>query len=150
VVVQETAYFDALEYEEPSTDNFVDECVMCHMLELYEHEVNNKGLPYEVAGPKVERKEPNYEALHPMFGWLPTDTIKWTFAVTTQFVHIPMSTILKKHYKSPFPALNDVHHREEPVATDTVYLDMLAIDDGSTSAQIFVGTESLLTDCYGG
>jgi len=148
VVVQETAYFDALEYEEPSTDDVVDECVMRRTLELYEHEVNDKGPPYEAAGPKVKKREPDYEALRPMFGWLPTDTIKRTFAVTTQFARIPMSTILKKHYKSPFPALN-VHRREEPIATDTVYSDTPAIDDGSTSAQIFVGTESLLTDCYG-
>jgi len=35
------------------------------------------------------------------------------------------------------------------MATDTVYLDMLLINDGSMSAQIFVGTESLLTDCFG-
>jgi hypothetical protein len=30
---------------------------------------------------------------------------------------MPMSTILKKRYKSPNPALN-MHPRDEPVATD--------------------------------
>ena len=40
-----------------------------------------------------------------------------------------MSVILKKHYKSPFPAMN-VTQRDEPVAVDTVYSDTLAIDDG--------------------
>ena len=60
-----------------------------------------------------------------------------------------MSTILKKHYKSPNPALN-VHRRDEPVATDTVYADVPAVDSGGvTSAQLFVGTKSLVTDVYG-
>jgi len=42
-----------------------------------------------------------------------------------------------------------VHRHQEPVATDTVYADTPAIDDGSTCAQIFVGRESLVTDVYG-
>ena len=44
---------------------------------------------------------------------------------------------LKEHCHSPIPALN-VHHRQEPVATDYVYADVPAIDDGSMGAQIFV------------
>ena len=41
-----------------------------------------------------------------------------------------MATMLKKHCKSPFPALN-VSRRNEPVATDTVYSDTPAINNGS-------------------
>jgi hypothetical protein len=59
-----------------------------------------------------------------------------------------MSTILKKRYKSPNPALN-VHRRDEPVATDTVYSDTPAIGGGETAAQIFVGTRSYITDVEG-
>ena len=59
-----------------------------------------------------------------------------------------MSTILKKHYKSPFPA-NNVHRHNEPIITDTVYSDTPAIDSGYTCAQLFVGTKSLVTDVYG-
>ena len=55
---------------------------------------------------------------------------------------------LKKHYHSPNPALN-VHHRQEPVATDYVYADVPAIDDGSMGAQIFVGMESEVCDAQG-
>jgi hypothetical protein len=58
-----------------------------------------------------------------------------------------MSTTLKKHYKSPFPAMN-VHRHDEPVAMDTVYSDTPAVDSGATSARIFVGTKILLTDVY--
>jgi hypothetical protein len=61
---------------------------------------------------------------------------------------MPNGTILKKHYKSPFPALN-VKRRDEPVATDIVFSDTPAIDGGETCAHIFVGTETLVTDVYG-
>ena len=59
-----------------------------------------------------------------------------------------MSTHLQKRFKSPYPACN-VQWRQEPLATDTVYSDTPAIDDGCRVAQIFVGTESMVTDVYG-
>jgi hypothetical protein len=96
----------------------------------------------------VSPKLPDYERLRPFFGWMPTDVIKRTFEVTTQYARMPMSTILKKRYKSPNPALN-VHRRDEPVATDTVYSDTPAINGGETAAQIFVGTRSYVTDVEG-
>ena len=86
----------------------------------------------------VHTKVPDYEKFRPLFGWLPTATIKRTFEITTQYARMPMSTVLKKRYKSPNPALN-VHRRDEPVATDTVFSDTPAIDGGETAAQIFVG-----------
>ena len=58
-----------------------------------------------------------------------------------------MGMYLKKRYKSPFPACI-VHHRNGPVATDTVYSDTPAIDSGVTAAQFFVGTESMVCDVY--
>jgi hypothetical protein len=75
-------------------------------------------------------------------------TIKKAFKQTTHYTRMPNGTILKKHYKSPFPALN-VQRRNEPVATESVYLDTPAIDGGETCTQIFVGTETLVTDVYG-
>jgi len=42
-----------------------------------------------------------------------------------------------------------VVRRNEPVATDTVYSDTPAVDSGAIAAQIFVGTESMVTDIYG-
>ena len=41
---------------------------------------------------------------------------------------------LKKHYHSPNPALN-VHHHQEPVATDYVYANVPAIDDAPWEAR---------------
>jgi hypothetical protein len=93
-------------------------------------------------------KDPDYDKLRPLFGWMNTKTIKKTFEQTTQYARMPNGTILKKHYKSPFPALN-VQRRDETIATDTVDLDTPAIDGDETCAQIFVGTETMVTDVYG-
>jgi hypothetical protein len=78
---------------------------------------------------------------------LPIAAIKKKFEHTTQLARMPMSTILKKQYKSPNPALN-VRPRHEPVATYTIYSDTPAIDCGVTSAQLFVGTKTHTADVY--
>ena len=90
----------------------------------------------------------DFEKLAPYFGWLPLNVIQATMDKTTQFYCAPASNQLKKHFKSPYPACN-VQRRQEPLATDTVYSDTPAIDNGCKVAQIFVGTESLVTDVFG-
>ncbi len=102
---------------------------------------------YESQAHEIKKQAPDYQALMPMFGWLPANVIQQTFAVTTQYACLPMATLLKKQYKSPFPALN-VHRRDEPFATDTIYSKTPTIDSGAIIAQIFVGIESLVTDVY--
>jgi hypothetical protein len=100
------------------------------------------------AAPKfVMTLEPDYGQLHPRLGWLPVDAIKKMFECTTQLACMPMSTILKKRYKSPNPAYNMRPH-DEPVATDTIYSDTPAIDCGVTSAQLFVGTKTHTAAVY--
>ena len=77
-------------------------------------------------------------------GFAPIEGIKKMFAKTAHarnIVCLPFRT----HLKSRFPALN-VRRRNEPVATDTVWADEPAIDDGSTAAQIFVGRTMYVTD----
>jgi hypothetical protein len=91
--------------------------------------------------------EPDYGQLRPHLGWLPVDAIKKTFEHTTQLACMSMSTILKKRYKSPNPALN-VRPCDKPVATNTIYADTPAIDCGITSAQLFIGTKTRTTDVY--
>ena len=67
----------------------------------------------------------------------------------TQYAHsVVNSTMLCDTYKMPFPACN-VPRCNEPVATDTVYSDVPAVDGGQMSAQIFVGCNTLVTDAYG-
>jgi hypothetical protein len=88
-----------------------------------------------------------FAQLRPNFAWLPENVVKETFKNTTQYARMPMSEVLKKHYKSPFPALN-VHQREEALATATVYSDVPAVDSGVTIAQLFVGLTSTVCDVY--
>jgi Reverse transcriptase (RNA-dependent DNA polymerase) len=92
--------------------------------------------------------KPDFQSLRPLFGWFPSETIKRTFAATTQFARGRVSDTLKQHWRSRFPACN-VKRRNEPVATDTVFSDTPAVDCGVTAAQLFVGRESLVADVYG-
>ena len=97
---------------------------------------------------EVSSNDPDFEALRPNFAWAPVEVIKRTFDITTRWARSIEHLPFRKHFKSRFPALN-VHRRSEAVATDTVYSDTPAVDSGATSAQIFVGTKSLVTDVYG-
>jgi hypothetical protein len=60
---------------------------------------------------------------------------------------MPVGMHLKKQYQSPFPACN-VHRRSKPVATNTVYADVLDIEHRVVAAQYFIGTESLVSNVY--
>jgi hypothetical protein len=58
-------------------------------------------------GPRMISEAPrDYDALRPRFAWLPTDIIKKTFKVTTQYARMPLNTVLCKCFKSPNPAVN--------------------------------------------
>jgi len=94
-------------------------------------------------------KQPDYVQLKPFFLYASPSTIKRTFDASTQYGRSAMGGVhLKKTYRSPFPALN-VHRRNEAVATDTVFSDTPAVNNGATMAQIYVGRESLVTDVFG-
>jgi hypothetical protein len=100
-------------------------------------------------GPRMVLEAPrDYDDLRPHFAWLPTDIIKQTFDVTTQYARMPLNTVLRRRFKSPNPVVN-VRMRDEPVAMDTIQSDVPAINGGEKYAQIFVGTKSLVTDVHG-
>jgi hypothetical protein len=100
------------------------------------------------AAPKfIMTSEPDYGQLCPHLSWLPIDAIKKMFECTTQLTCMPMSTILKKRYKSLNPTLN-MRPRDEPVATNTIYSNTPVINYGITSAQLFVGTKTNTADVY--
>ena len=102
-----------------------------------------------IASPtKTIPSTPDYPALRPYFAWLPPNIVQLTFKHTTQYARQTVSAIMKKHYKSPYPA-NNVHRRDESVATDTINSNTPAIDNGSKIAQFFVGTTSMFSDVYG-
>jgi hypothetical protein len=135
----EEEFFDAIEYID--FDDLVDD-----LLDTVTPESVND--IYDIHLTDVNPVQPNFELLRPLFGWAPADTIKRTFAVTTQYARGRVSDTLKQHWRSRFPACN-VKRRNEPVATDTVFSDTPAVDSGVTAAQIFVGRETLVADCYG-
>ena len=54
---------------------------------------------------------------------------------------------MRIHFKSKFSDFN-IPHRNEAVATDTIFSDTPAIDSGVSMAQMFVGKDSLVSDVY--
>ena len=77
-------------------------------------------------------QEPDWNALRPFFAWTSPSSIKDTFNVTTRHGTAPHTQdYIKKHFKSRSPVFN-IPRRSEPVATDTIFSDTPAVDNGST------------------
>ena len=94
-------------------------------------------------------QEPDWNALRPFFAWTSPSSIKDTFNVTTRHGTAPHTqNYIKKHFKSRNPVFN-IPRRSEAVATDTIFFDTPAVDDGSTMAQFFCGRDTLVCDAYG-
>ena len=94
------------------------------------------------------KQAPEYAKMQLFFSQLPVKVIKKTFESTTQYARIPVSMVLHKHYKAPFPTLNMLQ-KDEAIAIDIVYHNTPPIDNRGTSAQIFVGIKTFLTNVYG-
>jgi hypothetical protein len=75
----------------------------------------------------VRNSPQDYNLLRPFFAWAPADTIQKTLGVTTQYAQGRVSDTLRQHWKSRFSACN-VHHRNEAVATDTIFRGTPAVD----------------------
>ncbi|GAX21182.1 hypothetical protein FisN_14Hu395 [Fistulifera solaris] len=107
-----------------------------------------KALP--VTPRTIQRQDPDLGRLRPYFGWISNDLIKKTLENTTQYARLPLpgSTLLKRAFKSSNQAHN-VHRHSEAVACDIVYANTPAIDNGSKSAVIFVGYDTMVTNVYG-
>ena len=94
-------------------------------------------------------QEPDWNALRPFFAWTSPSSIQDTFNVTTRHGIAPHTQdYIKKHFKSRNPVFN-IPRRSEAVATDTIFSDTPAVDDGSTMAQLFCGRDTLVCDAYG-
>ena len=160
VTVHHLSYFQR--QDGTDIDDMIDQCVLyahntdtgADALDISPTSLTNDETPrdttvYPIATPKmIHKKDPDYAQLRPFFGWLSTDVVQKTFQNSTQYARLPSGTTLKRAFKSPNPALN-VTRRNEPVACDIVYADVPAIDNGSTAAVLFVGTETQVTDVYG-
>ena len=89
----------------------------------------------------------DYEQMRKYFGHVPADIIRQTFKHPTQIGLLPPFTHLHRQFKSPNPALN-LHRRNEANATDQIFATEPTTDGGETSAHIFVGQDSKITDVY--
>ena len=89
----------------------------------------------------------NPEDIRHLLGWVPTDTIRKTLEATTQLAKNVLRLPMRRHFKSREPGLNRAR-LAETYATDTFFAETKAIG-GATCAQIFVGTKSMFTKCYG-
>mgnify|MGYP003449427917 FL=1 len=93
----------------------------------------------------------DFELLRPYFGWVPATRVKQTIENTTQFYKAEGRIPMRRHTKARFPGAN-VPHMPETVASDTLFSDTPALDDGVTGhggctmIQIFHGCESGLTE----
>ena len=94
-------------------------------------------------------QEPDWNALRPFFAWTSPSSIQDTFKFTTRHGTAPHTQdYIKKHFKSCNPVFN-IPRCSEAVATDTIFSDTPAVDDGSTMAQFFCGRDTLVCDAYG-
>ena len=94
-------------------------------------------------------QEPDWNALRPFFAWTSPSSIQDTFNVTTRHGSAPHTQdYIKKHFKSRNPVFN-IPRRSEAVATDSIFSDTPAVDDGSTMAQFFCGRDTLVCHAYG-
>jgi hypothetical protein len=101
----EPDFFDAIELLD--YDDMVDD-----LLDLW-HPANVCGT-YGVNMASVTNQQPDFNLLRRLFGWAPSERIKRTFSVTTQFARGRVSDSLKQHWRSRFPACN-VKRRNHPV-----------------------------------
>ena len=94
-------------------------------------------------------QEPDWNALRPFFAWTSPSSIQDNFNVTTRHGSAPHTQdYIRKHFKSRNLVFN-IPRRSEAVATDTIFSDTPAVDDGSTMAQFFCGRDTLVCDAYG-
>ena len=129
-----TASEKAVIVEEHFVDAVLDEGSIVDRCVWY---VNQADLNERRAQPEARRVKPrehDWETLQRFFGWASVDLVERTFQAMMQMGRLSNAVHLKKHYRSPNPALS-VHHHQEPVATDYVYANVPAVDDGSMGAQ---------------
>ena len=94
-------------------------------------------------------QEPDWNTQRPFLALTSPSSIKDTFNVTTRHGTAPNTQdYIKKHFKPRNPVFI-IPRCSEDVATDTIFSDTPAVDDGSTMAQFSCGHDTLVCDAYG-
>ena len=98
----------------------------------------------------MKEKKVDYEQYRPYFLHVSAEKVRHTFENTTRFAgNVVSGHNIQQTIKSPYPAYN-VWRRNEPVATDTIYAEVPAVDtNGQMQAQLFIGRNTLVSDMYG-
>ena len=94
-------------------------------------------------------QEPDWNTQRPFLAWTSPSSIKDTFNVTTRHGTAPNTQdYIKNHFKPRNP-VSSIPRCSEDLATDTIFSDTPAVDDGSAMAQFFCGHDTLVCDAYG-
>ena len=94
-------------------------------------------------------QEPDGNTQRPFLAWTSPSSIKDTFNVITRHGIAPHAQdYIKKHFKSRNPVFS-IPRCSEAVATDTIFSDTPAVDDGPTMAQFSCGHDTFVCDVYG-
>ena len=94
-------------------------------------------------------QEPDWNTQPPFLAWTSPSSIKDTFNVTIRQGTAPNTQdYIKKNFKPRNPVFS-ISRCSEAGATDTIFSDTPAVDDGSTMAQFFCGHDTLVCDAYG-
>ena len=94
-------------------------------------------------------QEPDWNTQRPFLAWTSPSSIKDTFHVTTRHGTAPNTQdYIKKHFKPRNPVFS-ISRCSEAGATDTIFSDTPAVDDGSTMSQFFCGHDIFVCDAYG-
>ena len=94
-------------------------------------------------------QEPDWNTQRPFLARTSPSSIKDTFNVTTRHGTAPNTQDYIKHHFKPRNPVFSIPRCSEDVATDTIFSDTPAVDDGSTMAQFFCGHDTLVCDAYG-
>ena len=93
-------------------------------------------------------QEPDWNTQRPSPAWTSPSSIKDTFNVTTRHGTAPNTQdYIKNHFKPRNP-VSSIPRCSEDLATDTIFSDTPAVDDGSTMARFFCGHDTLVCDAY--
>ena len=115
----------------------IDECGNIHNRPIHTLSILSDTPTTSIQKHDVQATTIDYSKLKPYFGWVNAETIRKTFENFTQWVVTSTRFPMRKHFKSRFPAFI-IPHRNEAVATDTIFSDTPAIDSGDTMAQFLL------------
>ena len=94
-------------------------------------------------------QEPDRNTQRPFLAWTSPSSIKDIFNVTTRHGAAPHTQDYIKNHFEPRNLVFSIPRCSEAVATDTIFSDTPAVDDGPTMAQFSCGHDTFVCDAYG-